>query len=696
MNLLFRYVTMFVFVTIVCFNVNLQAADFAVGEDGIVILPELLVNVDQFEDNFYLSDGVENKSLEVFVAEKDGKQALHLSCEGTFKAGSYILLRASDGVDNFEEMEVLAWDFQIMQPIVHAFEFDELKSFQVIEITGQYFSQDPLVEVSYIQDDRIIHASCTIIENSGQFDDPFDKIDSKKYMDVLTGESSLQIQLPFLPEGADNLVIEVKSEAGSGASTTDVLDWNKKKPGTWLFQCAGFELSGRQYIKSVDILPVISHPGFFLKSFLNGSFIERGIKQLAIKGLLMFTSFQYFAGLSRHRNDIVVRGITYVTMDNRDRKTLASGLIVMPKKIISDKVKVHIFNHGTMLTRNEAPTISAGAEMATAMVFAVSNGHVVLIPDHLGLGAAANYIEKHKIKTDVLNMHPYCNAKANAIGSGYILPAAKDYIERMRHEDVKKIDFANPIIGGYSEGGYITLALCRELELNPETYKIDSVGACVPMAGPHSLSDVMSGKLTLYEKFPIQYFAPYLMVTMNKWYDNFYDKPEKYFADGYTEIESLIDGKTSAGIINDMMPKSDIPREAFKSQVMNDVSSRNMNNKLYKHIRENDLVPLWDTNDSGRWWLPKTTTRMIHGDVDDCVPYSNSRMAIDFFNQSAIKLKRTNNVTLDSVEASLGINGLHALGEQYHVLFFPKCAGRYWEWVSNMFPSYSNGWIEHR
>jgi pimeloyl-ACP methyl ester carboxylesterase len=688
---------MFVFVTIVCFSVNLHAADFAVGEDGIVILPESLVNVDQFGDNFYLSDGVENKILEVFVAEKDGNQALHLSCEGTFKAGSYILLRATDGVDNFEEMEVLAWDFQIMQPIVYAFKFDELESFQVIEIAGQYFGHDPLVEISYILDDQVIQESCTVIENSGLFDDPFDGSDIKKYMDVLTGESSLHIQLPFLPEGAENLVIEVKSEAGSGVSTTDSLDLDKKKPGTWLFQCGGFELTGRQYVKSVDIIPpIISHPGYFLKSFLSGSFLKRIVGQIAIKGLLADSSFQYFAGLFRHRNDIMVRGITYVTKDDQGNKTLASGLIVMPEKIKSDKIKVHIFNHGTMLTRNEAPTVSIGAEMATAMVFAVSNGHVVLIPDHLGLGYAANYIEKKRFKTNVLNLHPYCNARANAIGSGYILPAAKDYLKHMRPGDVKKIDFENPIIGGYSEGGYITLALCRELEQNPEYYGIKSVDACCPMAGPHSLSDVMSGKLTLYEKFPIQYFAPFLMVTMNKWYGNFYNKPEEYFAKGYTEIESLIDGKTSAGKINDLMPDSGIPREAFDSLLMDKVAARDMNNKLYQCIRENDLVPLWDIKDDERWWLPQAPTRMIHGDVDDCVPYSNSRKALDFFNQSAIKLSRTNNVTLDSVPASSSMDILHALDEQYHVLFFPKCAGRYWKWASNMFPSYADGWIEHR
>jgi hypothetical protein len=174
----------------------------------------------------------------------------------------------------------------------------------------------------------------------------------------------------------------------------------------------------------------------------------------------------------------------------------------------------------------------------------------------------------------------------------------------------------NLYITGYSEGGYATMALLKELNENKNDYTDWAVKAVAAQSGPYSLSDVMRKKLMSDEAFPVFYFAPYLIVSMNKYSNpNLYSSPDDFLASGYLGLYDLIDGKHSDAEVEARKPSSGKPKDIFTASVKAEMETGS--GLFYNKLKENDLDTNWT-------WDPLTRVSLFHAKDDDCVPYQNT------------------------------------------------------------------------
>ena len=162
---------------------------------------------------------------------------------------------------------------------------------------------------------------------------------------------------------------------------------------------------------------------------------------------------------------------TYVTNDaNQGNDTfLGSGSIIIPNSVFtSDNPTAPwvVVNHGTIVDNASAPTNNISEGLLEA-----SLGFITIVPDYIGFGASYN-------SDPSVRIHPYIIAKSYASDGLNMMNAAKSALE------AHGITLGRLYLKGYSEGGYATLALQREIEKNHGgTFTIT---ASAPSAGPYS------------------------------------------------------------------------------------------------------------------------------------------------------------------------------------------------------------------
>ena len=167
-------------------------------------------------------------------------------------------------------------------------------------------------------------------------------------------------------------------------------------------------------------------------------------------------------------------------------------------------------------------------------------------------------------------------------------------------------------LGGYSEGGYATMAAQHELEaLYPDEFALT---AAAPMAGPYDLSGTMVDAASAPAANP--YYFPYILLAYNRLY-GFYDDPGDLFTPAYVDIPGYYDGAHASDLINAALPET--PIDAISLRV-----------RLQTHLAGSPLHMALAENDAYRW-VPRTPTRLYHCVNDDQVPYANSEVAYDWF-----------------------------------------------------------------
>ena len=163
--------------------------------------------------------------------------------------------------------------------------------------------------------------------------------------------------------------------------------------------------------------------------------------------------------------------LTYVSNDaNKGSDTFnASGLLIVPYSVEDDannSAPWVVLSHGTIVDNASAPTNNLGKGLLEA-----SLGFITLVPDYIGFGESYSSDPSTRI-------HPYIIGSSYASDGVNMMNAAKSVLSTMG------ITPGRLYLKGYSEGGYATLALQKELETNhSSTY---TVTASAPSAGPYS------------------------------------------------------------------------------------------------------------------------------------------------------------------------------------------------------------------
>jgi predicted esterase len=254
------------------------------------------------------------------------------------------------------------------------------------------------------------------------------------------------------------------------------------------------------------------------------------------------------------------------------------------------------FQHGTITERADVASQNPFSEDTFESVLGASLGYFSLQPDYLGLGSSTL-------------LHPYHNAKASA-------NAVIDFIRASRaYANTKKVALnGNVFLYGYSEGGYVTLAAQKEIELN-YSHEI-KITASAPMAGAYDL--LLTARTILQEN---TYGSPtniaFLLFSYNDIYG--WNKMSDMFNSPYAEsIPGLFNGLFNSGQINTSLTTT---VNKLLKQTFIDSLIQNKEPVISNAFLDNSLLD----------WIPSVPIRLYHGDSDELVPYQNSVEARDVF-----------------------------------------------------------------
>lgn len=308
--------------------------------------------------------------------------------------------------------------------------------------------------------------------------------------------------------------------------------------------------------------------------------------------------------------------LTYKTIDPQGNLTNASGLVAVPQKTNGASSPMLSLQHGTIYLDSQAPSnaqLTAGNSLpslnniAVQTVLAASLGYLVIAPDYLGYGEST------------LAVHPYMHADSLADSIIDMIRAAQQYFagNNIAHN-------GQVFLGGYSEGGYATLAAHKKIQ---ESFSGEiSVSASAPGAGAYHVSQTARELLA-----STQLSAPDTVAFVMKAYDMIYglNRLQDIFQSPYAAlIDTGFDGNSEAPAL------SPDPTELFQSAFLTDFLADG----------ETELKDLFAQNDIHAW-QPDSLVYFYHGVDDTVVPYSNMTSAMNAMAQNPYAIFTDCNVT---------------------------------------------------
>ena len=303
--------------------------------------------------------------------------------------------------------------------------------------------------------------------------------------------------------------------------------------------------------------------------------------------------------------DVQVYSIDYYTIDAKNNEQIASGALFVPKG--QTNMPLVSIQHGTETKSNAVASVNYlnSFEGVGGLVFA-SLGYLTVVPDYLGFGVS---------NVD----HPYMHANS-------LTPCIVDFIRAAKNFSTRKEIVLNEdvFLAGYSEGGYLTLAAQKDIELN-YTSEIN-LKAIAPMAGPYDFKGTVDSILVDGE-----YSTPYYVAYVLKSYDEIYawNRLNDFFQSPYnTTVSSLLNGSKEYDVVVSQLPST--LKELLKNEFISN----------YNNGKETELENVLDEN-SLLNWTPTTPIHFFHGNADEVVPYDNALKAVAEFSSKGADVKLT-------------------------------------------------------
>ena len=285
--------------------------------------------------------------------------------------------------------------------------------------------------------------------------------------------------------------------------------------------------------------------------------------------------------------------IVYQTVDVNGNPVQASGALMVPGSNLS--FPLLSLQHGTESKRNlvasESPLNSVEG---IAGLYISSLGYLICIPDYLGFGISTL-------------MHPYCHAQSNAITAIDFIRAARQYCNE------NGIEYNNQLfLTGYSEGGYVTLALQKEIEQN-YAGEINII-AVAPMAGPYDLYGTVRDVFNKSSYIDLGYIG-YLFTAYDEIYD--WNRLNDIFNSPYGDMmPNLYNGSLTWGQIVNQLPGqfNQLVKTSFRNDFLNGNEP-----EISSAFQQNTLLN----------WTPRAPIRFFHGNADQVVPYQNALTTVN-------------------------------------------------------------------
>ncbi|MEM9929672.1 MAG: hypothetical protein AAF840_07635 [Bacteroidota bacterium] len=298
------------------------------------------------------------------------------------------------------------------------------------------------------------------------------------------------------------------------------------------------------------------------------------------------------------QNNVTNYKITYTTTDPFGQPDTATGLLCIPD--VNDLVlPLAVYNHGTVGSRDEVPSVEGVLERFIVQGFAAS-GFIALAPDYLGLG-------------DSDGIHPYLHADTEASAGIDMVIAVKQWLETEGFPQNDQL-----FVTGYSQGGHASAAFHQRVEENTEDGL--EITAAAHLSGAYDItppSPILLG-LTDVDPTALSFFLNTL-ISYDFVYD-LYGVIDSLFVEPYlTEARRFraeeIDLYEFGLELDTLLQENDaLVGEMFSEQFLADVLDA-----------DPDLVNAYNDNDVFDW-APQSPTLIYYCNADATVDPANSIM----------------------------------------------------------------------
>lgn len=232
----------------------------------------------------------------------------------------------------------------------------------------------------------------------------------------------------------------------------------------------------------------------------------------------------------------------YGTVGGAGEKTSASGGILVPSgtdAACTGERPVLLYAHGTTTDKNKNMASPTDGEAALIAAMYAAQGYIVVAPNYAGY------------ESSPLPYHPYLNMDQQAKDMVDALTAARKGFAAVGAKANAKL-----FVSGYSQGGFVSMATQRALQLAGTP-----VTAGAHLSGPYSLSAfgdaVYAGNVNLGATI----FTPLLVTSMQRAYGNIYSTPAEMYETAYSStIETLLPSTTTQSVL---LSTGKLPATAF-------------------------------------------------------------------------------------------------------------------------------------
>ena len=318
--------------------------------------------------------------------------------------------------------------------------------------------------------------------------------------------------------------------------------------------------------------------------------------------------------------------IDYKTVNEDNTPVIASGLLVIPTATAAYQqyrisqgqrpftVSMLCDNHKTIFADVEAPTAvevsNYQPDYSLAVLESAYAGFAGIYPDYIGFGDSN------------ATVHPYIMKKSSARASLDMIKASMKYMEdngvALNHQ---------LYITGYSEGGYVAMALAQKVE--EEMNNVNLMGVA-PMAGPYNVKDLADIELNATHTMVYPGFLADLAYSYSVYYDeNLSEIADINITAG--QFQLAFSGEYDTVAIHTILGLADPANgdygfythkadELFSTSFLSDYKN-NVNNSMKVKFEENNLDN----------WVPRSKVNFIQCLDDEIIPFSESNNTYNKF-----------------------------------------------------------------
>jgi predicted esterase len=303
-------------------------------------------------------------------------------------------------------------------------------------------------------------------------------------------------------------------------------------------------------------------------------------------------------------NPVKMYVVYYRTPGPKGRLVRASGLVMIPDPQGKRQYPIVSFQHGTIYTRDHAPSYPEKCAYTPYLKAFAGMGYVLSIPDYIGMG-------RSKLR------HPYAHAETEASASRDMLRAAKTLCSKLGVQLNGKL-----FLTGYSQGGRATMALQRLIE----DHHADEfpITASAPGGGPYDHYLFWTNDLRNPNQMSTV-VAAFMIVAYNRIYGFNKDLGEIFKPPYHRYVDSLFDGTKTEEEIDKRLPVS--LRDMLRPEFIKEFTQGR--NPFYVAFTANN------TNT----WRPKAPIRLFHARGDEANPFEMSQLTAKYMKSLGVDVR---------------------------------------------------------